>query len=66
MSIIDAYKIVEEMPGVKNRGVHKIEEINVQSYLSGKCHEAENFYLQRLMNFNKQILHKNRKGCATS
>jgi hypothetical protein len=46
---VDAYQIVEEMPGVKNRGVFLIEEIDEEKYTAGKCREQEDFFLQRLM-----------------
>ena len=52
-NITDASRIVENMPGVKVRGVGCIFEVSRDSYLNGKAAEPNNLYLQKLMSHRK-------------
>jgi len=51
-TIVDVWELAIRMPGVKNRGVRKVEPIELLTCLQGKKKEKENFYLQKLMNHN--------------
>ena len=53
-NIVDAYGIVENMPGVKASGVHCISEIDRSVYLNGKISEASNYYLCKLKSHNQR------------
>ena len=57
-NIIDAYAILNQMPGSKSRAVQEIIEITFEIYCSGKHDEAECFYLQSLMNWRRSRIHK--------
>ena len=59
-NILDAFTILENMPGTKNRAVHQIFEINTDTYLYGKDNEKENFYLKSLT--THQRLQKNNRA----
>lgn len=48
-NILDAFIILENMPGTKSRAVLQLFEINQETYLYGKENEKDNFYLRRLM-----------------
>ncbi|KPL57823.1 MULTISPECIES: hypothetical protein [Rossellomorea] len=57
--LMDVLEIVSEMPGVKKNNtilysVASAKAINKKEYESGKEAEKENFYLQKLMRFNKK------------
>ena len=57
-NILDAYTIVEHMPGVKERAVQLIFEIDIKAYCEGKLSESENCFLEKLMNFRQKKSHK--------
>lgn len=42
---IDVLDLAAEMPGVKNRGVALLTQIDEQTYLQGKSTEQDNIYL---------------------
>lgn len=50
---IDVMKIVEDMPGTKNRATVYLVKVDVKEYLEGKRAEQENFFLQRLFEGSK-------------
>ena len=52
-NILDAFNILENMPGTKSRAVLQLFEINHATYLHGKVNEKSNFYLQSIMSCNK-------------
>lgn len=55
--ITDIMGLVNNMPGVKQRGVIQIKEIDAADFEEGKEHEQDNFYLIKLFNYHpkKQI-----------
>lgn len=57
-NIMDAYKIVEQMPGVKNKGIQYISEISGETFLIGKFAEREDFFLKCLKTYKPE---KNRE-----
>lgn len=52
---LDVMEIVSGMPGVKNRGVVLVTEIDEVKYLAGKKKESENLYLKELMSFKPRL-----------
>lgn len=61
-NILDAYTIVEHMPGVKTRAVQLIFEIDNEAYWEGKQTEGENSFLKILMNYRQKKSHKKHKA----
>ena len=59
VSILDVYILVENMPGVKVRGVGSIVGKTRDAYRAGKVSERSNAYLQKLMNHKKPVTQKN-------
>ena len=67
-SILDVYTLVENMPGVKVRGVGSLVGITRDAYQAGKTSERSNAYLQKLMTHKKRVTQetsnaKERNGC---
>ena len=57
-SILDVYTLVENMPGVKVRGVCSLVGITRDAYQSGKVSECTNAYLHKLMTHKRKFLQK--------
>lgn len=57
-SILDVYTLVENMPGVKARGVGSLVGITRDAYRAGKVSEHSNAYLQKLMTHKKRVTQK--------
>ncbi|MFF2480102.1 hypothetical protein [Paenibacillus sp. NPDC058071] len=49
--IVDVMNLVQNMPGVKNRGALRIERIDEAAFERGKLEEQDNFYLLKLMTY---------------
>lgn len=47
-TMIDVMKVIDEMPGTKNRAILSLQRIDVLEYLEGRRAEKENFFLQML------------------
>ena len=47
-TMIDVMKVIDEMPGTKNRAIFSLQRIDVLEYLEGRRAEKENFFLQML------------------
>jgi hypothetical protein len=43
------------MPGVKHNGVTSVTEISRDTFLEGKRREQENFFLQKMKAFHKEL-----------
>jgi hypothetical protein len=52
VSILSVWSLASNMPGVKNKGVLSIKQIDYKEYICGKNEEAENLFLQKLMTKN--------------
>jgi hypothetical protein len=50
---IEVMKLVEDMPGKKNRATVHLVKIQLKEYLEGKRAEQESFFLQRLFEHSK-------------
>ena len=61
-TLIDAYNIFAEMPGVKARGVMYIQEVDKLNYEAGKTSEKSNLFLDCLMTHNCYSINHFRKG----
>lgn len=49
--IVDIMNLVQNMPGVKNRGAMSIESIDETAFERGKLEEHDNLYLLKLMTY---------------
>lgn len=54
-TLFDAMKLAENMPGVKNKGVHMAKKITQDEFSIGLQKEEDNFYLLKLKSFSKGI-----------
>ena len=57
-SILDVYTLVENMPGMKARGVGSLVGITRDAYQAGKVSERSNTYLRKLMTHRKRVTQK--------